>query len=431
MKLFRALAAAAIIAACPAGSLLSAALDLTVTADREDCLYALGDTVSFAVRCSAADAVIEYRLSVDGKAELERGWLELRGGEAVVRGMLDMPGFLRLDLTAVAGADTVRRAWGCAVAPLAIRAAGALPDDFDRFWGQGKAELLRIPLDARIEAVPGDEHESTLYRISLANLEGSRIYCWYRVPKGQGPFPAVLAIPGAGVRREGTRENYAEAGFAVLTIAIHGVGQDHELEYYDQLGRGLLAGYQRFGMDDPYRYYYRRVILGLIRCLDFLSSREEVDQERIAVQGSSQGGGLSLLVASLDKRVKALASNVPALCDHAGSLHGRPAGWPQLLNHAGATEREQVMRTMGYYDAATAASRIEVPALLAAGFIDGVCAPTTVLAAFNNLKGPRWIEMVPGMGHASPKGRAERWPRWLRDALDGKITDTRLIRGER
>ena len=147
-----------------------------------------------------------------------------------------------------------------------------------------------------------------------------------------------------------------------------------------------------------------------------------MDKNRIGVSGSSQGGGMSLLVASLDERIKALTANVPALCDHPGDLHGRPSGWPFLLRRAVDGEKAKVMHTMSYYDAATAASRITVPALLSAGFIDRTCAATTVLSAFNNLQGTRWIEMVPGMGHATPKDYATRWPRWLRDALDGKIT---------
>ncbi len=430
MRIFSNVFVTLVLLACAAGSLVAAETGLTVSADRADATYSLGDTVTFTVECTDRDAAVQYLLSIDGETELETGALELRRGRATVRAVLNQPGFLRLQATTGDGEQAVRAYWGCAVEPLAIRSAGVLPDDFERFWAQGKAELLRVAPDFRIEEVTGDEHSSRLFRVSVANIEGSRMFCWYRVPKGEGPFPAVLSIPGAGVRKEGTRENYAQAGFAVLTMAVHGIGQDHPLEYYDTLRHGLLSGYPYFGMDDPYRYYYRRMVLGAIRCIDFLSTRGEVDKTRIAVAGSSQGGGMSLLVASLDKRIRALSANVPALCDHAGSLQGRPSGWPRLLRHAGAGQRNRVLRTMGYFDAATAASRIEVPARLSAGFIDRTCPPSTVMAAFNNLRGPRTIEMVPGMGHATPKGYSEDWPRWLMDALDGKVTGLKVIQGE-
>lgn len=430
MRVFSNVPVTLLLLACAAGSLVAAETGLTVRADRLDATYSLGDTVTFTVECTDRDAAVRYLLSIDGETELETGVLKFERGRATVRAALNQPGFLRLQATAGEGEQVVRAYWGCAVEPLAIRSAGVLPDDFERFWDQGKAELLRVAPEIRIEEVSDDEHSSRLFRVSLANIEGSRVFCWYRVPKGEGPFPAVLSIPGAGVRREGTHENYAEAGFAVLTMAVHGIGQDHPLEYYKTLRRGLLNGYPYFGMDDPYRYYYRRMVLGAIRCIDFLGTRPEVDKTRIAVAGSSQGGGMSLLVASLDERIKALTANVPALCDHAGSTQGRPSGWPRLLRRAGAHERQRVRRTMGYYDAATAASRIKVPARLSAGFIDRTCAPSTVMAAFNNLRGPRTIEMVPGMGHATPRGYSEDWPRWLRDALDGKVTGLKIIQGE-
>jgi cephalosporin-C deacetylase len=411
------------------GLITAAETELTISSDKLDATCSIGDTVTFTVVCSEKDAAVDYVLSIDGETELAKGRLELKRGRAIVRGALDQPGFLRLQVTLGQGEQAVRAYWGVAVEPMAIRSAAVLPEDFGRFWAQGKAELLRVAPDFRIEEVRDDEHSSTLYRVSVANIEGSRMFCWYRVPQGEGPFPAVLSIPGAGVRREGTREYYAEAGFAVLTMAVHGIGQDHPLEYYNTIRRGALYGYPYFGIDDPYRYYYRRMVLGAIRCIDFLYSRDEVDTTRVAVAGSSQGGGMSLLVASLDERIKALTANVPALCDHAGSLQGRPSGWPRLLRNAGNHERRRVMRTMAYFDAATAASRIKVPARVSAGFIDRTCAPSTVMAAFNNLQGPRTIEMVPGMGHDTPGGYGTEWPRWLMDALNGKVEGQNIIQG--
>ncbi len=429
MRVSRLALTAFMVLACTLSSLTAAETKLTISDGSADATCSIGDTVTFTVECADKDAAVEYVLSVDGETDLEKGVLEFKRGKATVRGALDQPGFLRLTATTGEGEQVVRAYWGVAVEPLAIRAAGVLPEDFQRFWSQGKAELLRVAPDFRIEEIKDDKHSSRLFRVSVANVEGSRLFCWYRVPEGKGPFPGVLVIPGAGVRKESTRENYAEAGFAVLTMAVHGIGQDHPLEYYSTLRRGALNGYQYYGMDDPYRYYYRRMVLGAVRCIDFLCSRDEVDTTRIAVAGSSQGGGMSLLVASVDERIKALASNVPALCDHGGSLHGRPSGWPRLLARAGSHELERVKRTMAYYDGATAASRIKVPARLSAGFIDRTCAPSTVMAAFNNLQGPRTIELVPGMGHDTPGGYGTEWPRWLMDALNGKLEGLNIIQG--
>ena len=52
-----------------------------------------------------------------------------------------------------------------------------------------------------------------------------------------------------------------------------------------------------------------------VRALDFLQTRTEIDPQKIAVEGGSQGGALSLMLAALDSRVKLCAPDVPFLSD--------------------------------------------------------------------------------------------------------------------
>jgi cephalosporin-C deacetylase-like acetyl esterase len=198
-------------------------------------------------------------------------------------------------------------------------------------------------------------------------------------------------------------------------MIVHGVDIDLPAEYYRKLREGILRGYPRQGADDPYRFFYRRVILGAFRVFDYLEERDDIDGNRLAVAGSSQGGALSLLVGGLDGRVKALTSNVPAMCDHYGHYFGRPSGWPSLWR---VGDKKRIERTLGYYDAAVAASRIKVPALLAVGFVDGTCAPTTVYAAYNNLGGPKSIDNFPEMGHAFGPGWMDKAVDWLAGELN-------------
>ncbi|MEA1997302.1 MAG: acetylxylan esterase [Gemmatimonadota bacterium] len=397
---------------------------LTVKPDREDHIYALGDTTCFRIKVMGAGMgkmapVVCYRLSEDGERTLADGVLEFKGNEAVLSGALEVPGFLRLELTWISGADTLKRVCGCAFDPTAIRPTNSLPDNFDRFWRQGKAELARIPIDAQLSEVEvQDIPGARRYHVSLANIEGSRIYGWLTVPEGEGPFPSVVVFPGGGVIRKGWRPAYTEAGLLTLAIEVHGIPMDAEDEVYEKLKWGALAGYTQLGKDDPYRYYYRRVILGGIRAADYLCSRADVDTCRIAFAGVSQGGGLSLLAGALDKRVGAIAAAVPYLCDHTGPLFGRPA---PLCNLLADGEFERVLRTVGYYDAALSAGLIEVPTLVGVGFIDPICPPTTVLAAYNNLKGPREIRMYPEFAHGKPPGWLKYAGRWLVERLEEKV----------
>lgn len=51
-------------------------------------------------------------------------------------------------------------------------------------------------------------------------------------------------------------------------------------------------------------------------------------------------------------------------------------------------------------------------------FIDQVCPPTTIYAAFNNLRGFKEIKNYPDMGHATGPGWNELVTRWLPEKLN-------------
>lgn len=398
---------------------------LTAVPSAERYLCALGDSVTIDVRAVTpdgrpADGRIGYRFSFDGARTVSEGALELENGRASVRGALDCPGFLRLDLTWHAGKDTVRAACGVGFAVEAIVPCGALPDNFERFWRAGRADLVRVPPDPRLTAVEVEEIPGgRRWEVSLGGV-GGRVRGILTLPPGKGPFPAVLLVPGAGVGRTAKATAFAQDGFAVLAINVHGIAPDSTDEYYASLrGRplGLDWDYLWYGLDDPYHFYFRRVILDCIRAIDYLCSLPEVDTTRVAMTGSSQGGYLSIMTAALDNRIKAIHANVAGLCDVFGRLYDRPSGGPQFLETAGVNDRH--LRTLGYYDAALAARFVRVPARLGVGFIDAVCPPTTVYAAFNSLNGPKQADDFYTLGHSAPRDYDEQRRKWLLDTLGG------------
>ncbi|MEA1996043.1 MAG: acetylxylan esterase, partial [Gemmatimonadota bacterium] len=366
---------------------------------------------------------VSYRLSEDGFRTLASGDLPLKGGRVEVAGSLDRPGFLRCDLTWAAGDDTVKAVAACGFAVESIRPTGRLPEDYSRFWREASVELVRIPVDPRLEEVVVDDLPGARrYRVSLASVGGGRVFGWLTLPPGDGPFPAVLAVPGAGVGRTAKGSAYARDGFAVFSINVHGIEPDREDEYYERIKNGPMGGYDylHYGKQDPYHFYFRRVIQDCMRALDYMCSRDDIDTTRIGMMGSSQGGFLSLMTASADKRIKGLVASVPGLCDHTGSLYGRAAGGPQLLDDVTGDATARVVRTLSYYDAALAAQLIKAPALLGIGFLDAVCPPTTVYAAYNNLAGCKAVENFEtgGHGHGSPEGWGKRSRAWLLEKLN-------------
>ena len=370
---------------------------------------------------------VSYLMSLNGRKTIKDGILELENGKGEITGTLDQPGFLRCDISAVVHGDTLRATCGCGFDVENIHASGRLPLNFDRFWREAQAELLRIPIDPETEEVEAvDPGDARRYKVSLALTGGSRVYGWLHLPEGAGPFPVVLSIPGSGVGRTGRFAGFTSSGIAVLAIEIHGLKPgrheiigavqwirpaDEEIKYFVKLQEGILSGYHSFGMEDPYRYYHRRSLQAAMRALDYLYTRPDIDTSRVIVFGGSQGGGLSLLTAALDLRVDAVVATVPAFCDNVTGFHA-------LQDIENPRYKQRVIRTMSYYDAALAAKLIHVPALIGVGFIDGTCPPANVYSAYNDLSGPKKIENFYTTGHGSPPGWRDKTIRWILENIE-------------
>ena len=412
------LVSAASQAAPPAGTGVS----VSVVTDRPDAIYRTEEKATFAIEIkrdgkSVGGGSVTYALSLDGAGNLGRGKLELSEGRASVSGSLDKPGILRCTVRFAGGPK--QRAVGMAGAvfdPFKIKPTATVPADFDEFWNAQKAALAAIPTDVQLTPASQASSKVEAFDISLANVNGSRVRGYFAKPKGDGPFPAILTVPGAGVNSASLRgaAGYARRGFLSMNISIHELPNGKPKEFYDGLSKGALRDYRARGREDRKTYYFYRVFLGCVRAVDYLTSRPEWDKKHMLVSGSSQGGALALVTAGLDSRVTALTANVPAMCDHSGLAFGRPSGWPRLVPKGKDGKPDaKVLAVSAYYDAVNFARRIEVPALFGVGFIDGTCPATTVFSAYNVLRGPKQIDLAPLMGHAFSPSYRKLTSRWI------------------
>jgi len=381
---------------------------LIARCERADAIYPVGAKAKFVIS-STISGEATYRLSEDGVKTISEGKINFKAGEGYsLSGTLDKPGFLQLKVTQ--GKNQVLAA--AAFDPTKIEPTAKMPSDFDAFWEAGKKELASVPMDTQLEKSVLESNDLvTCYKISLANIGGKRVHGWLSVPKGSGPFPAILTVPGAGVAKIGPDKYHALLGALSMNIIIHDLPVDETPDFYKKQADGPLKGYPSIGMDDKEKNYYRAVILGCVRCLDYLTSRPDYNGKDLAVTGGSQGGALTLITSGLDPRVTLAAPNIAAMCDHSGKAFGRVSGWPHWLNNVPKDKEAQVLETSAYYDAVNFARKFKGQSLHGVGFIDTVCAPTTVYAAFNVHPEPKTMIASPLMGHATD-------PRWQKARED-------------
>src|SRR5690606_18602507 len=126
--------------------------------------------------------------------------------------------------------------------PEKIQPTTTVPKDFLSFWNKAKADAAKIPMDAQVTLLP-EKSTATInvYEVSIQNFKlGSRIYGIVSVPKKEGKYPAILKVPGAGVRPYGADVAQAEKGFIVMQIGIHGISVTMPLADYTKLANGEL-----------------------------------------------------------------------------------------------------------------------------------------------------------------------------------------------
>lgn len=413
-----------------------ATIQVRIAPDHRDWTYKPGEPAKFRIMVTADNtpvdhATVTYTVGPDLMPGAKQSALVPLDGLVVDGGTLRTGGFIRCKAEVEFAGRTYRGVGTAAFAPETIQPFQTEPADFDAFWQKGKDELAQVPLEAKLTLLPEACTETVnVYHVGIRTVGKSwsgvgRVYGILTEPKAPGRYPAVLMVPGAGVRSYAGNIDWAARGAIVLEIGIHGIPVNLAKEVYDQLHAGPLNGYQTFNLDDRETYYYRRVYLNCLRANDFLASRPMWNGKDLLVTGASQGGLLSIVTAALDPRVTALAAIHPAMCDVAAPLHGRAGGWPHPFMPAedgtpSALATPAKIATAAYYDAVNFARRLKVPGFYIWGFNDEVCPPTSTFAAYNIITAPKTLAVQPEQAHTYP---AEQWDavsRWVLSNLNLK-----------
>ena len=400
---------------------------ITVTADHSDWVYNLNENVKFKVSVTQNgvllnDVKISYEIGPEKMTPVLKETVTLKNGEIEIDGgTMKLPGFLRCTVKAKIQETNFEGKATAAFNPEKIEPTTTLPTDFNQFWDNAKAENSKIPLDAQMTLLANKcTDKVNVYQINVQNCKiGMRVYGILCVPKAPGKYPAVLEVPGAGVRPYNGYVSLAEKGIITLIIGIHGIPVTLDSIVYTNLRYGALDGYQTYNIDSKDDYYYKHVYLGCVRAIDFINTLPEYDGHSLAVAGGSQGGALAIATTALDKRVQCVSSFYPALCDVTGYLHGRAGGWPHAFNKSSFIT-DQKVETSKYYDVVNFAKHLTAPGFYAFGFNDESCPPTSVYAAYNCIKAPKNLLIIKEMGHASTPEQQNKSNEFLYKQLNVK-----------
>lgn len=370
--------------------------------DHADWLYQTGENakveVSFCKYGIPRDGELKYSIGNDMLQPDKHGSVKLKNGRAVINmGTKKTPGFRDMKLSVSLDGKTYEHHIKVGFSVDKIKPYTQEPQDFRSFWQKNVEELKQVPMSYTKELYKDyctDKIDCYLVKLQIDNM-GHSMYGFLFYPKNAQPgkHPVVLCPPGAGIKtiKDPMRNKYyAENGFVRFEVEIHGLDPRISSETFGEISRAFNdrnGGYLANGLENKDIYYMKHVYVGLVRCIDFLTSLPEWDCKNVAVQGGSQGGALAIIAAGLDSRVTQCVANHPALSDMAGyAAKGGTGGYPHFCRQPQILSNKDCLNTLAYFDVVNFARYVKAPTYLTWGYNDVTCPPTTSYAVWNTLK---------------------------------------------
>jgi cephalosporin-C deacetylase len=277
--------------------------------------------------------------------------------------------------------------------------------DLEAYWEDTISAYREKPFNELMVESDSALAQATVYDISYEGFDNTRIHGWFIVPAAgvEERPPCVVVFHGypgsAGYPEEHAK--WLQAGFAVLSLDIRG-----------QLGRsgnrldadsGQVKGFITQNILDKDRSYYRAIIVDGLRGMDWLVGRPEIDPDRIAVAGGSQGGGFALAMGALSDKPRAILADIPNLCHLDYGIYHSTGSLSELAQYCSHYPHHlgKVLDTLSYFDMLNLAHRIKVPALLSVGLKDPICPPETVFPVYHRIASPvKDLQIYPFIGHS-------------------------------
>jgi len=203
----------------------------------------------------------------------------------------------------------------------------------------------RAPLEVKQASMIKRAGGVKIYDISYASLKGGRVPAYLVVPRGRGPFAAILfghwAMKGSPVR------NRTE--FLDEAVVLARAGAISLLTDAPFARPGHKETTPPFDPRDVDLYFQQ--VMDMRRGVDLLLARKDVDPSRVAYVGHSYNANVGGVLAGVEKRIKTFVLMAGSLSD-AEDLRSDHPEMVKLRETAGAAKVEQLIAETSWLDPA-------------------------------------------------------------------------------
>ena len=265
------------------------------------------------------------------------------------------------------------------------------------------------------------DHEIRRVEIPLGNTGKSMPGYLHLPPNRSGRVPCVWDVIGVGGTRERSSTLYGdklrERGIATLGLDGPGHGESIIREIYVTPSIWMDAGQA---------------------VLSWLRSQQEIDPDRIALSGTSMGTCYVTQIASIDDRLKGVATRAMT---HEPGLHSllemdSPSWKLRFMYMSGLQTEEQMDKMWRPFSILNLADKIKCPYLTVAGEDDQLSRIEYTYQMLDAISAPKQMLLYEGANHgvagsaATVNGPNPRTfiADWLKDRLDGKPMETKHMK---
>ena len=275
------------------------------------------------------------------------------------------------------------------------------PPHFDAVWRARYAGALQTAPGPRLSASRSSHPRWEVHDITYVSTGGLQIGGWLIAPRDGAVKRGLVVGHGYGGRDQPDFD-VPVTETAVLFPCVRGISRSRNRQIPEDPARHVL-----YGIDRPDQYILRGCVEDLWLAVSVLVGLYPGLDGRIAYSGESFGGGLGALAIAFDPRIDRGHLVVPTF--------GAMSLWLSLPTTGSAASVQQyqethpeVRETLRFFDAATAATQIRQPMLVAVARFDPVVAPPCQFAIANALTSNCQETVVLDAGHFDYPGSTEQ-----------------------
>ena len=250
------------------------------------------------------------------------------------------------------------------------------PAGFDDFWRARHRRALGVKPRPRLNE-SGSRHPNwRVYDLTYTSTDEFPIGGWLLLPR-DGAIRRGLVVGHGYGGREGPDFDFPVTETAVLFPCFRGLSRSRRAPISSDPYQHVLTD-----IDNPERYILGGCVEDLWLAVSVLTQLYPELDGRIGYAGVSFGGGLGALALGCEKRIDRAHLALPTFANMPLWLTLPTVGSGHSVQAYQKTHGD-VLKTLGLFDAATAATRIEIPMLVAVARFDPTVAPPCQFSVAN------------------------------------------------